>query len=395
MVKVSEVILVTRNARDKIQIARYVLEQAGNTYFIRRFTGQFGGKVTTQPEKKIEKGKVKRSVLQQAELEYNSLIKKALDKGYKKLSDLTKTKFEVITEQELNSVVASIKTDTNGNIKPQQAKSHKDCATSVFNKERWNSRKLDGVRCMMKWHKEEDRVVSVSRGGGDYDAATVHIRTDDMVVQYLRNNPDTILDGELYIHGWPLQKISGTCRLKDWDPERCSKLEYWVYDIADTETVFNERLDTLTDLDLYFEDTSLIKVCEHVLSKSWNDVERLHNKWVKEGYEGLVSRATNKKYEPGKRNTSWVKVKIYQDDEFEITGISEGLRPEDMCFILKTKNGGVFKAKPMGSRELREEYLANWESYVGKMGTVKYFELSVDGIPIGNTVFKCIREGGE
>ena len=62
----------------------------------------------------IEKGKAKRSVLQQAELEYNSLIKKALDKGYKKLSDLTKTKYDVITEEELNRIVPTIKTDASG-----------------------------------------------------------------------------------------------------------------------------------------------------------------------------------------------------------------------------------------------------------------------------------------
>ena len=86
MITVSEIVLVVRNARDKVQTARYKLLQEGNTYIIQRFTGQFGGKITTQPEKTIEKGKAKRSVLQQAELEYNALIKKAMDKGYKKLS---------------------------------------------------------------------------------------------------------------------------------------------------------------------------------------------------------------------------------------------------------------------------------------------------------------------
>ena len=41
-------------------------------------------------------------------------IKKALDKGYKKLSDLTKTKYDVITEEELNRIVPTIKTDASG-----------------------------------------------------------------------------------------------------------------------------------------------------------------------------------------------------------------------------------------------------------------------------------------
>ena len=114
MIKVQEIILVIRNARDKVQIAHYILNQDVNNYIIERSTGQFLGKMTKQPDILIEKGKAKRSVLQQAELEYNSLIKKALDKGYKKLSDLTKTKYDVITEEELNRIVPTIKTDSSG-----------------------------------------------------------------------------------------------------------------------------------------------------------------------------------------------------------------------------------------------------------------------------------------
>ena len=114
MIKVQEIILVIRNARDKVQISHYILNQDVNNYIIERSTGQFLGKMTKQPDILIEKGKAKRSVLQQAELEYNSLIKKALDKGYKKLSDLTKTKYDVITEEELNRIVPTIKTDASG-----------------------------------------------------------------------------------------------------------------------------------------------------------------------------------------------------------------------------------------------------------------------------------------
>ena len=114
MIKVQEIILVIRNARDKVQIAHYILNQDVNNYIIERSTGQFLGKMTKQPDILIEKGKAKRSVLQQAELEYNSLIKKALDKGYKKLSDLTKTTNDVITEEELNRIVPTIKTDASG-----------------------------------------------------------------------------------------------------------------------------------------------------------------------------------------------------------------------------------------------------------------------------------------
>ena len=86
-----------------------------------------------------------------------------------------------------------------------------------------------------------------------------------------------------------------------------------------------------------------------------------------------------------------VKFKMYQDAEFEITGISEGLREEDMCFTLVTEDGIEFKAKPMGSRELKQQYRNDLQNLIGKMATVKYFYLSDDGTPL-QPVFKAIRD---
>ena len=116
MVEVYDTVLVVRNARDKVQVARYILEQDKGQYIIKRFTGQFEGKMTKQPEKIITEGKAKRTPSQQAELEYDSLVKKATDKGYKKLSSLTKIKFDVITREEIEKVVPTIMTDANGEI---------------------------------------------------------------------------------------------------------------------------------------------------------------------------------------------------------------------------------------------------------------------------------------
>lgn len=388
MIKVLDTVLVIRNARDKVQTAQYILEQEGNTYTIKRYTGQFGGKTTEQPSIVIERGKAKRSVFQQAELEYNSLIKKACDKGYKKLSDLTKTKFDVISASELDTIVPTIKTDSSGNIKPQLAKSSNDCSLSVHEKTRWASRKLDGVRCLITSKG------SISRGGGDYDVVTEHIRAYPGLIKLFEDFPDLVLDGELYVHGWPLQRISGTCRLKTRE-ERCDKIEYWIYDIADATKIFQQRLNFL-DYKLvdYIDDDAPIKIVEHKKVDCWNDVQKLHDKFVAEGFEGLVSRHPEKKYAQGARNSDWIKVKEYQSDEFEITGIERGLRDEDMCFTLKTKSGKPFKAKPIGDRDLKQEYLENWPTYVGKMGTVTYFAISTDGIPT-QPVFRAIRPDGE
>lgn len=388
MVLISEIVLVTRNARDKIQVIIASLDQNGNSFLINRSTGQYQGKMTKQPVLVIDKGKAKRSVIQQANLEFDSIINKYMDKGYKKLSTLTDERFEDLSPEELNELVSTLKTDQAGNLKPMLAKSSDKCQNSVLDKQMFCSRKLNGVRCMIKWDEEEERVRTISRGGKHYDVAARHITKE--LTDFLRNNPTFVLDGELYIHGQFLQTISGTARLETWEP-RCEKLEYWIYDLAVPDMVFTDRQVKLVDVEIAFKDSTHIKVLEHQLTKSWGEIQRLHDKWVLEGFEGLVARKPDKYYEFGKRGSTMIKVKMYQEDEFEIIDFAEKLRDEDFCFICQTKDGKVFEAKPIGTREMKAEYLENMENIIGKMGTVKYFEYSKDGTPLQG-IFQAIRD---
>ena len=141
---ITSIYLVTRNARDKVQVVLAELDQNGNTFTIKRTTGQYQGKMTSQPEKIIEQGKAKRSVLQQAELEFNSIVKKYLDKGYKRIDSLTNKKFNEIEATEMDLLVPTIKSDQNGNYKPMLAKSSNDVQNSVLQKPMFCSRKLNG-----------------------------------------------------------------------------------------------------------------------------------------------------------------------------------------------------------------------------------------------------------
>ena len=144
----------------------------------------------------------------------------------------------------------------------------------------------------------------------------------------------------------------------------------------------------------YFTNNCNVQIVDHKLLKSLYEVKKYHDLWVSEGFEGLVARNPDKNYSFGKRNSDWIKFKEYQSDEFEITGVSEGLRDEDMCFTLITKDGKSFKAKPVGDRELKSDYLKNYTNYIGMMGTVNYFAIRNDGIPTQPT-FKSIRPNGE
>ena len=384
---IEELVLVTRNARDKIQVVLTSLDQKGNSFYIRRITGQYQNKMTEQPIIIIEKGKAKRSALQQAELGFKSKLSKYLDKGYKRLDSLTKKKFDDLTPDELNELVPTLKSDSNGNLKPSLAKSSKDCQLSVLEKPMWCSRKLNGVRMMVKIDGE-DNLKTVSRGGKTYDVPAKLICEE--LHDFLEEHSDYIIDGELYIHGRYLQEISGMARLETWE-KRCEDLEYWIYDIASDAMTFTQRLEILKEMQELFEGSVRIKVIDHVLTECWDDIQTLHDKWVEEGFEGLVARKPDKTYAYGKRNANMIKVKEYIDDEFEIIDYKDGLRPEDFSFILQTKEGGVFSASPIGTRELKAKYMDDMDNIIGKKGTVRYFDLSKDKLP-QQTKFIAVRD---
>ena len=386
MVVLQDIYLVARNARDKVQQVQAKLSQEGNTFFIERVTGQYLGVQTKQPVLTIDKGKAKRSILEQAELQFKSIINKYLDKGYKKISDLTKTPFYDISESEMNTLVPSVKTDASGFLKPMLAKDSNKCQTSILNKRLLCSRKLNGVRCLIQ--KGEEEIHAISRGGKEYQVPTTLIRKE--LEEFFKEHPSIILDGELYRHGHHLQELSGIARLKDWE-DRCETLEYWIYDVADSTKTFEERLEILKELEELFSDSIKIKVLEHVETNSFKEIQELHNKWVSEGYEGLVARKPTSTYQFGKRGSDMIKVKEYMEQEFKIIDYKDGLRDEDFCFILETEDNKPFAAKPIGNRELKDQYMNDIDNIIGKFGTVKFFEWSKDGVP-QQPIFQVVRD---
>ena len=259
------------------------------------------------------------------------------------------------------------------------------------------------VRCSFYW--KDGEVKSASRGGGDYDPSTYQLREHPKMIEWFKQHPDWILDGELYKHGKSLQQISGAARMEK-TAAGCDWLEYYVYDIMIPELPFENRFGMLKILQGFLDQDEFnpekewtkedlrVQVIPHVWVEGDNkkdQIMELHNQYVAEGWEGCVARDVSKPYKYGGRGQEMIKFKLYQDAEFEITGLSEGLRPEDMCFTLKTANGIEFKAKPMGSRELKDQYREDLDKLIGKMATVKYFYLSDEGTPL-QPVLKAIRD---
>lgn len=380
--------LICRDARKAIRVIYMSLEWSDDlhAYVLNRSTGIFGKKITQQPIIEIKRGKAQRTVTEQATLQYNSELKKYLDKGYKNIKDLG---IEDLTIETAENALPEENTDQNGIMKPMLCKVMDRDKPSQTNKQWLGSYKHDGVRALL--FLRDGEVHTASRGGQDYDIPATYIREDPYVKQIFEENPDIILDGEIYRHLWNLQTISGLCRREDLIEEH-KELVFHCYDIVDTTLPFKFRARKLGQLNESRPDNSRIVFVEHRPVKGLDQIMQMHDEAIAAGYEGLVVRDPEKEYKPGGRDNRMMKIKLFSDAEFLITGIAEGLREEDMCFTLQTEDGTEFKAKPLGDRAQKQWYREHLDEIVGQMGIVKYFGMTPGDHPVPNLpVFKSIR----
>ena len=276
------------------------------------------------------------------------------------------------------------------------AKQADKVANKFFDRDFYGSRKINGVRCLIYY--KDGKVHTSSRGAINYDLAICHIIDHPLIQAFFKENPTVILDGEIYKFGWTLNKISGLCRhiekISDTEP-----LEFYWYDIYDTANlnlVFADRLDLMeqwADNELQLKEFNpeqewkegelKIQFLPQVPMTGWSTIKKYHDKYVAEGFEGLVIRKVDAVYGPGKRSNDMIKVKEYDSETFKVIGIENGLRKyEDFVFIVETKEGKTFKAKPHGDLNIRKDYYDNFETdYKNHLADIKFFEYSPYGIP--------------
>lgn len=347
-------------------------------YIIQRSYGQVNGKTTLSPAIIVDKTKQKRNWKEQYTLQFNSEVKKFLDKGYKEV-DKHPNEY---AESELNEIFGEAATNQYGCIKPMLAKQESKITNrKILDKEWACSAKYDGVRCLMYWDGKHVR--TASRGGEHYDYSTEHIRKE--LVNFFKEYPSIILDGELYKHGESLQRISGAARMeKDADTEW---LEYHVYDLYDQsnpDMVARDRIQFLNDeFNNWLSNPKCIHRVNHFIVSGEENIWEYHNRFVSEGFEGCVIRNPDKPYKPNGRTNDMLKFKQYKSEDFKVVGYELGTRgSEDMTFICELPDGRTFAVMPVGDRAVKEEYVENFEEkYKGHLAECTYFNYSDDGIP--------------
>ena len=196
--------------------------------------------------------------------------------------------------------------------------------------------------------------------------------------------PTTVLDGELYSTTLTFQEIVGLVKretLKEGDAEKQKQIQFHVYDMVREDMPFHQRLLQLQLLFRKHKFQHLVLVptapCE-----SEENMKEKHAEYVAAGYEGIMLRTRDGLYKHS-RSVDLLKYKEFLDGEYEVVGAEQGQGLEEGCviWICRTAEGKTFHCRPRGTRESRSELFQKNEEYMGKHLTVRFQELTDEGIP--------------
>ena len=250
--------------------------------------------------------------------------------------------------------------------------------------------KLDGVRC-------------VFTKNGAYSRTGKEFKNVDHIKESLKNvfleNPNLVLDGELYNHGLKddFEKIISLVRktkpTKEHREQAAELIQYHVYDVANfSHAIYSTRVLILSSMLKY---NHIIQPVETKVVLDYDEAVKQHNKYLKLGYEGSIYRSTDGKY---KNTRSWdlMKFKDFEDSEATIVGyeLGKGKRQGTLGkFIMQDDEGIQFGCPPGKGYDYKDlaAMIDNISHYIGERATFTYFQRTQAG-SYRHPLYKCLRD---
>ena len=248
--------------------------------------------------------------------------------------------------------------------------------------------KIDGVR--MTCRMVDGKIEMFTRRGKPFTVMS-HIEEDLIKLfnelEKILNRGDTFyLDGELYSDTLTFQELAGVVRRSSNDEKTLKQIHYVIFDCFDTDepsVSYEERRMFLWfgSKDEYWSKS--VRDISTLPCNNEQDMFRLHVIFTTQGNEGTIIRNKDGIYKLNHRSSDLQKYKSFQDDEYEIIGFKEGKNTDEGCVIweCKTPNGLEFSVRPRGTKEQRTGWFDNGDKWIGSLLTVRFQELTDDGIP--------------
>jgi DNA ligase-1 len=333
----------------------WTIEVVGNKY--RTHSGQVGGAITTNEWTVVYGKNVGKA---NGTTDNEQALKEAEAKRTKKLESGYFENIKHINKTQYFEPMLAAKWDD-----------YKDKVTYPI----FSQPKLDGIRCIVT----KDGMFS--RNGKPIISAP-HIF--ESLQPLFAENSDLIFDGELYADKFANDFNKIVSLVKKTKPtdadlvESKKNIDYHIYDLPNVDDTFRVRYSTLCSLRL---PKQCIVVKTHIV-KSEDILMERYGEYVEAGYEGQMLRLDSK-YE-NKRSKSLLKHKSFVDEEYIIKDICEGEGNRTGTagyMVFETADGKPFKSNVKGTWEETAEMLKNKKKLIGKQATIKYFNLTPDGIP--------------
>lgn len=258
----------------------------------------------------------------------------------------------------------------------------------------WASPKLDGLRCYYK------NGMLLTRNGHE-------IFGFEHIIEELGRIDCDFLDGELYSTEVKFQKIQGdVLRQKNIDPEKKKKIFFNIFAMG------RKEFKNTTDMVEYLREVKDEQSSEYVrfvpYTKVDNTIEAitaLCEKFMSQGYEGIMLRHPEKWYE-WKRSNALLKYKLFREEDFKVVGFYLGDKGTKYEKIL----GGITIEGPVATveggttivnihsdcgsgfdDEDRVEIWNNQKDYLGLMAEIKFQNLTDDLTSIRFPIFKAFK----
>ncbi len=225
----------------------------------------------------------------------------------------------------------------------------------------WVSEKLDGVRAY--WDGQQ----LVSRQGNIYPAP----------VWFTQGFPHQALDGELWLGREQFQQLVSIVKKKQPIDSEWKTVQYFVFDLPQSKSIFNQRLKTLQAL-IKHSNSPYLHLVEQYRVADKSTLMRTLNQVVDAGGEGLMLHHADALYHSG-RNTDLLKVKPFYDAEATVIAYIEGKGKFSGllgALLVEMPNGLRFKIGSGFNLQQRQN-----PPKIGSMITYKYFGKTQKGIP--------------
>ena len=335
--------------------------------------------------------------------ELESRIKAKRKEGYKELHELKDnngsykifngTKDDILPY--LEAYLPKYSTTSEGFVLPMLAKVLED--NKPFEKYgnllgQW---KIDGLRCIIGAEENKQDLFNPinltyhSRTGEDWtpkmkwmDEILLPLIKDELLSMMI--DEGACLDGELYLPGYSVNDINSF--VKNTQLPQHYKLQYWCYDIC-CENMSAVKRNELRMHNIGRRCYEFTDKYEHLNNKSqcvllptihWvnsiDTAERVRNKYIDFGFEGLILRNPNAEYQFGKRNQAMFKFKKIDDGKFIIVDVKQEHKRSDLpLFVLRNDiNDELFECSINKPQDIQREMLINKDKYIGKYMLVEF-----------------------